>query len=112
MSRLALCRRRLSTISDWTPWQFITGAAGKFISNIATYLGPVIDVAEKLSAPIPGVGTILERLQLGGTLIDIIAGPGSPTATAVKQVAALGGIVKKIDKFANAGGNAVDFISI
>lgn len=91
------------------PGSFVSGVAGQVFSNITTYLDPVIGIAEKLSTPIPGIGPILSKLGLGGTFIDIIAGPGSPTATAVKQIASLGNTVTAINALSKTGGTLVDF---
>ncbi len=91
------------------PGSFVNGVAKKFFDSATTYLGPVIDVCTKLATPIPGVGPILAKLGLGGTLIDILAGPGSPAAETVKDIAQLGNIAKKISAFSNAGGTLVDF---
>lgn len=94
------------------PGSFASGVAAQALSNIVSALGPVISIAQKVSAPIPGIGPILNKLGLGGTFIDIIAGPGSPTAEAVKKVAGLGDIVSAVNNIAKNGGTAVDFGSI
>jgi Ca2+-binding RTX toxin-like protein len=91
------------------PGQFLTGVAGSFFSNITSYIKPIIGIADKLAAPIPGIGPILNQLGLGGTFIDIIAGADSPTAKAVKQIAEFGKTVDAINVLAKTAGSTVDF---
>lgn len=84
---------------------FISGLAadGGFVTTALDVAGPIIEICQKLSAPLPVVGEILQQFGLGGTLIDVFTGPGSAEALAVKGIAALGGFFNTLQNIKGSG---------
>lgn len=86
--------------------QFLNALNLGFVDKALTIGGPIFEICDKLSTPLPVVGDILNRFGLGGTLIDVFTGPGSAEAEAVKGISSLGKFLHTVQSL--KGGAGVD----
>jgi Ca2+-binding RTX toxin-like protein len=82
---------------------FLKALNESFITPTLQVAGPIFEVCDKLATPLPVVGDILANFGLGGTLIDVFAGPGSAAAESVKAIANFGNFLESAQKIAASG---------